>query len=107
MGAALRTGVVSEFDERVGLGVVRADDGDDVAFHCTAISDGTRTIDVGTRVAFSPVAGHRGTTEVHLCLRGPAGDNTLRLGDGFRVTPSAALMADLKALVGSNAVSVS
>jgi len=29
----------------------------------------------------------------------------LRLGDGFRVTPSAALMGDLKALLGPAAVS--
>jgi hypothetical protein len=49
-----------------------------VAFHCTAISDGTRTIDVGTRVAFSPVAGHRGTTEANPVapLAGPIGHET-------------------------------
>jgi DNA polymerase-3 subunit alpha len=29
----------------------------------------------------------------------------LRLGDGFRVTPSPALMGDLKALLGAAAVS--
>jgi hypothetical protein len=30
----------------------------------------------------------------------------LRLGDGYRVTPSPALMGDLKALLGPAAVSV-
>ncbi len=61
----LRTGTVAEFDERVGLGVVRGDDGSDVPFHSTAIADGTRAIEVGTRVAYTPVAAHRGATEAH------------------------------------------
>jgi cold shock CspA family protein len=46
------TGVVSEFDEGAGLGAVTADDGAVYGFHCTQIADGTRTIEVGTRVCF-------------------------------------------------------
>jgi DNA polymerase III subunit alpha len=43
---------------------------------------------------------HPGGTEVHLRLQ--SGDSTklLRLGDPLRVTPSPALIADLKALLG-------
>ena len=43
-----RQGTVVEFDDPRGLGVVRADDGFDYPFHCTAIADGSRTITVGT-----------------------------------------------------------
>lgn len=52
-GGDRRTGVVAEFDETVGLGTLRTDTGDDVAFHCIVIADGTRTIEVGTRVTFT------------------------------------------------------
>ncbi|HEX8802928.1 MAG TPA: cold shock domain-containing protein [Acidimicrobiales bacterium] len=57
------TGVVQSFDDARGLGVVRADDGAELPFHCTAIADGTRTIAVGRRVAFTVVAGHLGRWE--------------------------------------------
>jgi cold shock CspA family protein len=57
------TGAVAAFDEPRGLGVVRADDGTDVPFHCTAIADGTRTIAVGQRVRFRPAAGRLGRWE--------------------------------------------
>jgi len=52
------------------------------------------------------LAAHPGTTEVHLRLvsKGER-EHTLRVGDGFRVAPSAALMGDLKALLGPNNVS--
>lgn len=50
-GAALY-GRVVEFDEPVGLGVVAVDGGDRFVFHCVDIIDGTRTIEVGTRVGF-------------------------------------------------------
>ena len=46
------TGTVTEFDEAAGLGTVTADDGSAYAFHCTAISDGTRTIAIDTEVEF-------------------------------------------------------
>ena len=45
-------GVVSSFDEAAGLGVVTDDDGDTYRFHCVEIADGTRTVEVGTVVAF-------------------------------------------------------
>jgi cold shock CspA family protein len=57
------TGVVAEFDEGRGLGTIRADDGADLPFHCTAIADGTRTIPVGQRVAFDVAAGTLGRWE--------------------------------------------
>ena len=44
-------GTVTAFDEPRGLGTVRAGD-HDYPFHCTAILDGTRTIEVGTAVTF-------------------------------------------------------
>ncbi|MGF1598184.1 MAG: cold shock domain-containing protein [Acidimicrobiales bacterium] len=43
---------MERFDAEVGLGVIAADDGDRVDFHCTAIADGTRTIDEGAAVTF-------------------------------------------------------
>ena len=51
------------------------------------------------------LAAHPGTTEVHLRLQGGTKETVLRLGDRYRVTPSAALMGDLKALLGPTALS--
>jgi DNA polymerase-3 subunit alpha len=51
------------------------------------------------------LATHPGTTDVHLQLVNGERERVLRLGDGFRVTPSPALMGDLKALLGPAAVS--
>jgi DNA polymerase III subunit alpha len=51
------------------------------------------------------LATHPGTTEVHLRLVNGERQHLLKLGDGYRVTPSAALMGDLKALLGPAAVS--
>jgi cold shock CspA family protein len=45
-------GTVTAFDEHVGLGEVRSDDGAVYLFHCVEIADGSRTIDVGTAVEF-------------------------------------------------------
>jgi CspA family cold shock protein len=59
----VHSGFVAAFDEEVGLGTVETDDGRQWRFHCTQITDGTRTIAVGTRVTFDVVAGHRGTWE--------------------------------------------
>ncbi|MEY4229837.1 MAG: hypothetical protein RLZZ362_686 [Actinomycetota bacterium] len=55
LGAA-RTGEVSAFDAQVGLGEVRADDGTVYPFHCIAIADGTRAIEVGSTVMFELLA---------------------------------------------------
>ncbi|MBV9291905.1 MAG: DNA polymerase III subunit alpha, partial [Frankiales bacterium] len=50
------------------------------------------------------LATHPGTTEVRLQVQAGERMTVLRLGDRFRVTSSSALMADLKALLGSGAV---
>ena len=50
------TGTVTAFDEHKGYGVVTADDGTPYFLHCTQIADGTRTIEVGTSVAFEVLA---------------------------------------------------
>lgn len=57
------TGIVDTFDEPRGLGTVRADDGEVLPFHCTAIADGSRTIAVGQPVRFAVVAGRLGRWE--------------------------------------------
>ena len=57
------TGEVEEFDEPKGYGTVRADDGTEYFFHCTAIADGSRTIDEGARVEFEVVPGRLGRWE--------------------------------------------
>jgi cold shock CspA family protein len=44
-------GTVAAFDEPRGLGTIESG-GRDYPFHCTAILDGTRTIDVGAEVTF-------------------------------------------------------
>jgi cold shock CspA family protein len=56
-------GTVASFDDPAGYGVVRADDGGEHFFHCTAIADGSRTIEVGTPVTFVVVPGRRGLWE--------------------------------------------
>ena len=57
-------GSVAEFDERGGYGTVVADDGGARwFFHCTAIADGTRAIEVGAAVDFEVVAGRLGRYE--------------------------------------------
>ena len=55
-------GVVREFDEQRGWGTVESG-GRTYPFHCTQISDGTRTIEVATRVTFEVAAGVGGTWE--------------------------------------------
>ncbi|MQA78194.1 MAG: DNA polymerase III subunit alpha [Streptosporangiales bacterium] len=47
---------------------------------------------------------HPGVTEVRLHLSGGNGARVVRLDDRFRVTPSSALMGDLKQLLGAGAV---
>ena len=58
------------FDDHAGFGTARADDGTEYFFHCTAIADGTRTIEIGTAVTFHVVPGHNGRWEAaHLTRR--------------------------------------
>ncbi len=56
-------GVVSEFDESVGLGVITSVDGVELPFHCIAISDGSRKIEVGASVAFRVFPAVKGRVE--------------------------------------------
>ncbi len=57
-------GRVDSFDDPRGYGTVVGDDGGGPwFFHCTAIADGTRTIEVGAAVTFEVVAGHLGRYE--------------------------------------------
>ncbi len=56
-------GVVATFDDPAGYGAVVDDDGNEWFFHCTAIVDGTRTIEVGTPVVFERVPGRIGRWE--------------------------------------------
>ncbi|MGB3410939.1 MAG: hypothetical protein WBA45_07035 [Microthrixaceae bacterium] len=58
------SGVVTSFDDVAGLGVVRDDsDGHLFDFHCTAIIDGSRHIEVDRLVSFVLRAGHVGRIE--------------------------------------------
>lgn len=57
------TGQVTRFDDPAGFGTVTTDEGDEHFFHCTAIADGTRAIEIGARVDFSVVAGRQGRWE--------------------------------------------
>lgn len=45
-------GRVSEFDAHRGLGRVVSDSGESYLFHCVEIGDGSRSIEVGTKVEF-------------------------------------------------------
>jgi cold shock protein len=57
------TGTVEAFDEPRGLGAIAGDDGRRYPFHCTAIADGSRRIEAGTRVVFVAAPGHLGRIE--------------------------------------------
>ena len=57
------TGTVVAFDVDKGWGTVRDVDGTERFFHCTAIADGTRTIDEGAAVEFEVVPGRLGKWE--------------------------------------------
>jgi cold shock CspA family protein len=61
--AGAHRGRVASFDKARGLGTVTDDTGDAFGFHATAIADGSRTIEVGTEVAFVVTPGHRGRYE--------------------------------------------
>lgn len=72
-GETDRTGVVTAYDDPAGIGTVTADEGDEHFFHCTAIADGSRTVEVGTRVRFTVVPGRLGRWEAAaLRPEGPA-----------------------------------
>src|ERR1700676_944033 len=56
-------GDVAEFDEPRGLGIIEYGTGHRISCHCTAITDGSRRIDVGTVVSFEVAAGRLGRLE--------------------------------------------
>jgi len=56
-------GTVTAFDEAGGWGEVTDAAGQVRPFHCTAIADGSRTIEVGTEVRFALGAGRMGRWE--------------------------------------------
>lgn len=62
-------GVVAAFDEPAGWGVLAADDGERLFFHCVSIRGGGRSIPVGARVGATRSVGQRGRDEavdIHL-----------------------------------------
>ena len=61
--ARVHTGVVEAFDAVVGLGSIRCGPEILIGFHCIAIADGSRTIAVGTPVAFTVITGHNGNVQ--------------------------------------------
>jgi len=61
---ALISGVVTAFDDIRGEGVVTSDAGTDFYFHCVALADGTRRIEVGARVVGERRVGLLGRDEV-------------------------------------------
>lgn len=63
MGSAPLTGRVESFDDERGIGTVVDGGGRVFPFHCTALTDGTRTVAVGTRVVFELAASHLGRVE--------------------------------------------
>jgi cold shock CspA family protein len=58
-----RRGRVVEFDAHRGFGLIEAEDGARVMFHCTQIVDESRSIAVGEIVGFDVVPGHAGAWE--------------------------------------------
>ncbi len=64
---------VTEFDDPRGVGAITTDDGTVVGFHCTAIADGTRRIEVEAVVVVEIVAGHLGQWEASRLVVAPGG----------------------------------
>ena len=64
-----RTGTVTSFEDDRGLGTVTDEDGTAFDFHCTAIADGTRDIEVGRPVTFEVRPGHRGRLEARRVVK--------------------------------------
>jgi cold shock CspA family protein len=56
-------GTVVAFDRQVGLGTVRTDDGVELPFHATSISDGSRDVAVGAAVLLRTAAAPAGVAE--------------------------------------------
>ncbi|MEY3806579.1 MAG: hypothetical protein RIR69_1391 [Actinomycetota bacterium] len=50
--AQIHSGVVTAFDAHAGLGEIRSHNGEAIPFHCVAIADGSRDIEIGAAVEF-------------------------------------------------------
>jgi cold shock CspA family protein len=68
VSAGPHLGRVASFDPIRGLGTVADDVGAVYAFHATAIADGSRRIEVGTRVSYSLAPGHGGRHEARVLV---------------------------------------
>lgn len=79
-------GDVAEFDEPRGLGVIEYGAGQTLPFHCTAITDGSRQIPLGSVVAFVVTAGRLGRLEAEAVRPLPG---VMRPGAGLAGSPSA------------------
>lgn len=65
----MKTGWVKSFDDTRGQGVIRTDDGEDVAVHYSVIeSEGYRSLSAGERVRLSTAPGLQGR-QASLVLR--------------------------------------
>jgi cold shock CspA family protein len=63
-------GRVVAFDAERGLGLIRGDDGAELSFHATRLTDGSRSAEVGTRVAYAVGPGARpGSWEAAVVLK--------------------------------------
>jgi cold shock CspA family protein len=62
-GGPCVTGTVVSFDTERGVGVVADGAGAELTFHCAAITDGSRQIEVGRSVSFVVRPTHRGLLE--------------------------------------------
>lgn len=60
MSGSTGRGRVAEYDDHKGYGWIDDTSGQRFFFHCTAISDGSRTIEVGAGVTFDVVEGRMG-----------------------------------------------
>jgi cold shock CspA family protein len=103
VGNATLLGTVVEFDDPRGIGTVACGERS-VPFHCTAITDGSRRIEVGTVVAVRigagrlgrlearsvhPIPGvHAGPDEIVPDLDRPGAHSRTQIGDYTPVTPS-------------------
>lgn len=56
-------GTVRSFDKHAGVGEIEDDEGRLLPFHCTALVDGSRTINIGVAVEFDVAPSHLGRWE--------------------------------------------
>ncbi|HUP71305.1 MAG TPA: cold shock domain-containing protein [Acidimicrobiales bacterium] len=62
-------GRVAEFDDHKGYGWIDDAGGQRLFFHCTAIADGSRTIEVGAGVTFDVVENRMGPEATNISGR--------------------------------------